>query len=134
MTTLIVIKDFVVKHKEYFLFLVLFVLGALAVAKGINFIIEKDNEHKVAALEKVVSDNEKHIQQIEGQKILLQAELDKVRGELTESNTRVHDAENQTTQIKTVYVTTKGKGPTFNSKDEEGQVRELTTVVNSLYP
>lgn len=134
MTVLLKIKDFVLQYKTYFLFLALFLLTGLALAKGVNLITERVSEYRIKVLQQTIKESSDKIQQLEGQIQLKDAELATLNQKLAESNQRTAEAEARTGKARTVYVTTKAQGPTFVSTDDLGRVKELSDLLNKLYP
>jgi septal ring factor EnvC (AmiA/AmiB activator) len=129
-----VVIDFLLKHKRAVVIFLSALLVFSVLFKGIDRVGHYIKNKKIAALEQTIQASEVKIQQLEGQLQVTTAALNTTSRKLEESDARVADAESRTNQVRTVYVGVRSKGPTFVSKDTEGQVKELTDVVNGLYP
>ncbi len=131
---LIPIKNFALKHKKPLLIAVLAIVVLAVLHTGISKVIDRINDRRLGKLELQLQSSETKVQVLEGQIQVLNGQLTSVQGELVESNKRLGIAESTAEQSRIVYVTSKTKGPAFVSKTDEGQVNELTDVMNKLYP
>jgi septal ring factor EnvC (AmiA/AmiB activator) len=128
------VLDFLLKHKKAIAVVIIGVLLIAILVKGLNAASNYFQNKKFAALEQTIQTSEAKVQQLEGQLQVTTATLNTVNTKLQESDARVVDAEARTDQVRTVYVGVRAKGPTFVSPDDAGKVRELTEVLNGLYP
>lgn len=86
---------------------------------------------------KLAADNaaaKERILKLEGQVELLSTQLVKVNERIVEADARVKEAEDNTANAKTHYITVRTRGPVFNSPTDAGKVTELTDLLDSLYP
>lgn len=131
---LISIKDFALKHKKPLAIALLTVIVAFVLLKGFTSISQYISDRRFAGLEQQITDSKNRVQQLEGQIQLLKGQLGEVNGQLLQSNERVVAAESRADSAKTVYVTTRAKGPTFVNVEPDKQVKELEDLLNKLYP
>ncbi len=124
---------FVLKYKVHLLIGIAAIVAVFLLLQGVSKIRTAIEDRRVAALEVQLKSAEERVQQLEGRRQILEVDLANVNGLLATANQGLADAQNATGKARVVYVNV-GKGPVFNSTTDDGKVRELTEILDKLYP
>ena len=122
-----------IKYKKPIAAALLLIFVSITVFYTVGHIKDYFVDRRVAELER---EQELHLQKID---ILSQvistknAELALIQEYLKQSDAKLKELAAATSRARTIYVNRPNK-PIFQSPDLEGRVKELTTLLNTLYP